>query len=122
MNATTTRPAHVARALAILATPCRTRVDTPDGPLIVSLRIDLEETPAAMLALAAGDVEGFRDALGPAREAMLTSDGRPRGNSFCQCADAPAASTWFRYERYSARGREAHGYGCTKCRGITQTG
>lgn len=61
------------------------------------------------------------DVLGTPSEVVLTGDGRAYWSAWCKCT-AVADDHWTRYERWTAKGREAHGYAHTVCRGILQTG
>jgi len=67
--------------------------------------------------------EAWYAALGPQEYSILTSDGGgavPDG----WCEHKPEAETWARYERWTAKGREAHGYVCPDhdCRRLVQSG
>lgn len=109
-------PLHVHRAAQILAAPCGPEpIDTPDGPMIKGHGIWLAGTVAA---LGNDEVPAL-----PHDIAILTSDNRDvDATDWCRCEPAPDAASWVRYERYSAAGREAHGYVCPDCRRVTQTG
>jgi hypothetical protein len=77
-----------------------TEIQTVDGPLFINHKHNLENPREGCIT--------------------LTEDGRAAHTSgWCQCDDDPE---WVRYERYSVRGREAHGYVCKHCRYLTQTG
>jgi hypothetical protein len=64
----------------------------------------------------------FEAMLGDPEQVTLSADGRPTQPGWCRCRPRPAGERWVRYERWSARGREAHGYVCPTCRRLTQTG
>lgn len=117
---------HIARAREILAAAVGTRIDTPDGPLIIAhagWSRQSAERPAARAADAAGDVDAYLAALGAHDHATLTADGRgARTDGWCQCEPGPPLATTVRYERWTDQGRVAHGYLCPTCRFITQTG
>lgn len=113
-------PAHLALAKQALATKVGRTVDTFDGPLTKHHGSWSAEATARADAVA-GKVgaKEWRAALGPHAEATLTGDGQAaivRG--WCDCS----AVEQVRYERWSARGREAHGFVCKTCRRLTQTG
>lgn len=114
-------PLHVHRARQILAAPLNQAIETPDGPLTKSHGTWSAE--ASQRADAAGEVasDEWWAALGPHSEATLTGDGRGVVTTGW-CTDNPSADTWVRYERYSDRGREAHGFVCPDCRRLVQTG
>jgi hypothetical protein len=103
-------PRHLAIARAILAADLGASVETFDLPLTVAA--------AGWLAPTAARPEP------PAHDyAVLTMDGyEADASDFCRCQPQPSAETWVRYERWSARGREAHGYLCGHRRRLTQTG
>lgn len=114
-------PAHLALAETILAARVGGRVETFDGPLTKNSGQWSQEATRKASAVAA---EGTPEWAAAAREiphetAALTSDGRGAiTNDWCGCGAVGQA----RYERWSARGREAHGLVCSKCRRLTQTG
>jgi hypothetical protein len=60
-------------------------------------------------------------ALGVHEDATLTADARSAITD-AWCKLRCDGSEMVRYERWSARGQEAHGYVCSQCRRITQTG
>lgn len=124
-------PAYRLFARKVLAVPVGpTPIDTPDGPLIKCDGVWFAETVARPDVQAAlktaeqtGDVNLFESALGPHDTATLTFDGRLAATrNWCGCTPEPDAGAWIRYERYSARGREAHGYVCPTCRRLVQSG
>lgn len=112
-------PAHLAFAQQILAARVGTTVDTFDGPLTKNHGGWPKEAGArADAAGEAGSPEWY-EALGRHETATLTSDGRGAiVEGWCSCGAHGQA----RYERWSARGREAHGFVCSSCRFLTQTG
>lgn len=114
-------PLHVYRARQILAAPLNQVIETPDGPLTKSHGTWSAE--ASQRADAAGEVasDEWWAELGPHSEATLTGDGRGVVTTGW-CTENPPADTWVRYERYSDRGREAHGFVCPDCRRLVQTG
>lgn len=59
--------------------------------------------------------------LGTPGAVTLTGDGTPYWSAWCRCP-AVADDHWIRYERWSARGLEGHGYAHKMCRAILQTG
>ena len=63
-------------------------------------------------------------ALGPHETATLTADGRGAETSAWCMTHTHPADIWVRYERWSARGQEAHGYVCPEstCRHLVQSG
>jgi len=64
--------------------------------------------------------DAWKAALGSHEDATLTSDGRGAiRDAWCEC---PAPGGWVRYEGWTARGCEAHGFVCGGCRRVTQTG
>lgn len=67
--------------------------------------------------------EEYTEALGTAKEATLmsTGGGHPNTHEWCNCHGGSSAH-WVRYERWSERGQEAHGYVCPNCWKLTQTG
>ncbi len=71
----------------------------------------------------AGDVEALHAALGPYQVATLTDDGRQAvTRGWCSCGRSGNAATWARYERWTEKGLDGHGYVCRNCRYLTQTG
>lgn len=120
-------PLHVHRTRQILAAPVGPAlVDTPDGPLIKMYGGWSKETaqrPGVQEAFDRNDMAAAEAILGSEDEALLTSDGRDaRTRDWCRCDPYPVMEEWVRYERYSPRGREAHGYVCPTCRRLTQSG
>lgn len=113
------RPAHLALAETILAAKVGTRIETFDGPLTKYHGGWSKEAGArADAAGEAGSPEWYA-ALGTNETATLTSDGRGAiVEDWCSCGGVKQE----RYERWSARGREAHGFVCKTCRYLTQTG
>jgi hypothetical protein len=92
--------AHIRRRRrdTILTAPVGALIDCPDGPLRVAHIVGV-----------------------PVRLVILTADGRTARNQWCGCVQREM-DRWVRFERWSARGRESHGYLCSTCRAITQTG
>lgn len=106
-------------AAAILSVPLMTGAG---GMTIVSAGWSKERGEyAGAVADPAVDSAAWIAALGPHEDAVLTSDGRPAVRTGW-CADPGDPATWVRYEGWSARGCEAHGYVCADCRKLTQTG
>ena len=73
---------------------------------------------------AAGDARSpeWLAALGPHEHATLSADGRAAvRDQWCQCASTPAVG-WARYEHWTARGRESHGFVCPASHRLTQAG
>jgi hypothetical protein len=120
-------PLHEHRAHLILAAPVGPDpIDTPDGPLVKMQGWWLPERshqPDVVAARTRGDWPAELAARGRHDFAALTADGRGcRSDQWCSCSPQPPADGWVRYERYSARGREAHGYLCPTCRHLVQSG
>lgn len=116
----TIRAADVAQA--ILAARVGSDVTSFDGSLIKALG-GWSRWPDEVSEANLADVEAWRAALGPHTHATLTADGRgARVDSWCRCVRKADGDAWVRYERWSARGREAHGFLCPACRFLTQTG
>jgi hypothetical protein len=115
------RPAYLALAETILAAKVGSKVETFDGPLTKNSGQWSQEASRKASAVAA---EGTPEWAAAARKiphetATLTSDGRgAMVKGWCACGGTEQV----RYERWSARGREAHGFVCTTCRYLTQTG
>jgi hypothetical protein len=137
-----TTDAEVAAMVALLMTaPLRTRLDSPDGPLIIDTAGWTREAGEA--AKAAAEAAGpeyspewsaaYASALDatPHTRVTLTSDGGPAcvGPStarWCQCPDIDGTE-WVRYEFWTTESGQAdrrHGWVCPRpdCRKITQTG
>lgn len=57
----------------------------------------------------------------PADRTTITDDGRDVCQDWCRCVVQDADVSVY-YERWSRRGREAHGWACPSCRGIVQVG
>lgn len=92
--------AHIRRREAILTAPLGALIDCPDGPVRVARIVGV-----------------------PMHLVMLSADGRStRTDRWCECVPRPDMDYWVRYERWSSRGREAHGYLCPTCRSILQAG
>lgn len=114
-------PAHLAFARQVLAAKVGAVVETFDGPLTKCAGSWSQEACRKASSVAA---EGTPEWAAAAREiphetATLTSDGRgARVDAWCSCGSYGQA----RYERWSARGREAHGLVCERCRCLTQSG
>jgi len=112
-------PLHEHRAKLILAAPLGA---TLDG-LIKALG---GWSPASVQHVSKAHPEGGKAwyaALGSHEHATLTADGRDAEPSEW-CEHKPPAESWVRYERWSARGMEAHGYVCPDidCRHLVQSG
>jgi hypothetical protein len=115
--ARTAQTREVARLL--LAAPLRTKVG---GLVIDTAGWSRERAAKADAAGEAGSPEWFA-ALGDHEHATLTGDGGPADRArWCECEPFPAAETWVRYEHWTGRGVERHGYVCPACRRLTQTG
>jgi hypothetical protein len=99
------------------------RRHTPVGNLILtSAGWSREAADRANAAAVTGTPEWFA-ALGAYEHATLTEDGRSaRRDAWCPCPEDDSAGTWVRYEYWTARGMEAHGYVCPECRRLTQAG
>jgi hypothetical protein len=54
-------------------------------------------------------------------EVIASSDGLNVSRTWCDCI-ALSEDDWQYYERWTARGCEAHGWACPDCRGIVQFG
>lgn len=110
----------------ILAAEMRATIQTPDGPLAKVDAAWSKETGDRATAVVDpyADFTAWLATVGPHDEATLSEDSRHVRHVWCRCAPEPDAATWVRYERWTARGRVAHGYVCPRltCRGITQTG
>jgi hypothetical protein len=105
-------------AAMLLAAPLGTEID---GLVIYAGGWSRERGAEADAAGDAGSLEWLA-ALGPHEHATLTADGRAAvRDQWCQCASTPAAG-WVRYEHWTARGRESHGFVCPACRRLTQAG
>jgi len=115
--------AQLARYLAdvILCSPPRTAVG---GLIIVSAGWSKERGDYAdSVADSATDPQGWIAALGRHETAVLTSDGQTAARTgWCACTDAAGPGSQVRYEAWSERGCEAHGFVCAGCRKLTQTG
>ena len=110
------------RALAaqILAAP----LNTPVGALTVATAGWSKERGehADSVASSRTDPAAWIAALGTHEDAVLTSDGKPAvRTAWCETPDQPAEG-WVRYEAWTARGCEAHGFVCPDCRKLLQTG
>lgn len=111
-----------ALTLALLNAPLRARI----GDLAV-VHHGWSKTAADLAdSIAEPGTLRWRAALGTPSEVTLTGDGRMvsvRGRiPFCGCDPRPDSDTEIRYERWTVRGREAHGFCCPTCRYLTQTG
>ena len=106
-------------ARLLLAAPLRTSVD---AMVIVAGSWSREAGNAADAKATPGSPEwmAILDAT-PHESCTLTSDGHSAGIRWCEHSDEEAGS-WVTYERWSAAGRVAHGFVCSECRGILQTG
>lgn len=115
-------PAHLAFAKQVLAARIGATVETFDGPLTKNSGTWAPGATRRASAVAAeGTEEWARIARTiPHEEATATSDGRGVvTKGWCSCGGGVEQ---VRYERWSARGREAHGFVCKTCRSLTQTG
>lgn len=94
-----------------------------DGQLIVVHKSWNKLVAEAAENLAAASGMGLNEVLKsvPASELTATSDGRMVDRSgWCDCGRYQGADV--RYEVHAACGRVAHGFACSECRKITQTG
>jgi hypothetical protein len=108
---------EVARLL--LASPLRTRVG---GLTVFTAGWSRERADAARAAGEAGSPAWFA-ALGAHEHATLTSDGGAADRTrWCECEAEFRASEWVRYEYWTERGMERHGYVHSECRRLLQTG
>ena len=108
---------EVARLL--LAAPLRTEV----GGMVVFTAGWSRERAAKADAAGKPGSEAWFAALGDHEHATLTSDGRAADRArWCECQPEPAGETWVRYEHWTGRGVERHGFVCPACRRLTQTG
>lgn len=116
-------PMHEHRAKLILAAKLNETIETVNGPLIKAY--GSWSTDALQRADAAGEPASpeWQEALGPSEATVLTGDGQDARTS-AWCGHKPPADTWVRYERWSPRGMEAHGYVCPdiNCRQLVQSG
>ena len=106
-------------ARLLLAAPLRTRV----GALVVETGGWSRERAAEADAAGEPGSPEWWAALGDHEHVTLTSDGRMAARSrWCECEPSPAGQAWVRYEHWTERGRERHGFVCPSCRRLTQTG
>lgn len=113
---------HVLRAREILAAPVGAVIDTPDGKLIKCGGTWSREAAARAEPVRDQGIDAYCAALGAHTTAELSADGRlPYLSAWCKCLTV-RPTDWVRYERYSERGREGHGYVHAACRYIVQTG
>ncbi|MBC8094119.1 MAG: hypothetical protein H7Y15_19740, partial [Pseudonocardia sp.] len=80
-------------------------------------------TPAAVAAMASGNLVVITAALGTPHSVIATSDGFPANTSrWCEkvaaCGDAPETF----YSRFTPTGIDSHGWVCGHCRALRQTG
>ena len=95
---------------------------TQVGGLFISGAGWSRERAAAADAAAAPGTPEWITALGTHEHATLTSDGRTANRArWCLCGE-PDAAEWVRYEHWTARGCEAHGYVHRGCRRLLQAG
>lgn len=114
--ARTTQTRHL--AAAILAAKVATRI--ADRLTIVTAGWSKQRGDEADAAAPVGSNEWIAK-LGAHQHATLTYDGKAANrDAWCRCPEDP--ETWIRYEQWTARGVEAHGYVCRECRALTQTG
>ncbi len=79
------------------------------------------EAAAAADAIATPGSAEWLGALGAREHVTMTADGHGASRqTWCQCPERP--ELWVRYEGWTARGREAHGFVCGSCRKLTQVG
>ena len=104
----------------------RTRV----GPMQISTAGWSKERADLADAAAERGSQAWIAALGTHEHATLTSDGRAADRkNWCRCAvtglqqdDGIPAGEWARYEHWTERGCEAHGFVHSECRQLLQTG
>lgn len=117
MAARSEQTRHVARLL--LAAPLRTEVG---GLVIDTAGWSRERGEAADAVGEPGSPEWFA-ALGDHEHATLTADGECADRArWCECRPGPRGESWVRYEHWTERGMERHGFVCPSCRRLTQTG
>ncbi|HKS98720.1 MAG TPA: hypothetical protein VJT31_04245 [Rugosimonospora sp.] len=116
-------------ALVLAAPCCDVPIRLPDGPLIKqdgTWSLATCQNPDVRAALDAPDitVEVLDRLLGPHEQATLTADGRfcHSRKGWCICRVKTPLDLCVRYERYTDRGREAHGLICPACRRLVQSG
>ena len=115
--ARTVQTREVARLM--LAAPLRTEVG---GLVAETAGWSRERAAEADAAGEAGSPEWFA-ALGDHEHVTLTGDGRAANRSrWCECRPQPRIEAWVRYEHWTERGRDRHGFVCPSCRSLTQTG
>jgi hypothetical protein len=115
--ARTAQTREVARLL--LAAPLRTKIG---GLVVDTAGWSRERAGKADAAGEPGSPEWIA-ALGGHEHATLTSDGAAADRTrWCECRPEPGGETWVRYEHWTERGRERHGFVCPACRRLTQTG
>lgn len=103
----------------LLAAPLRTEVG---GMIIYTGGWSRERADKADAAGEPGSPEWIA-ALGDHEHATLTGDGRAANRTrWCECEPQPAGETWIRYEHWTERGMDRHGFVCPSCRRLTQTG
>lgn len=109
---------EVARLL--LAAPLRTEVG---GLTVFTAGWSKERADQAYAAGDAGSPAWFA-ALGDHEHATLTSDGGAADRQrWCQCPnDDVFADQWVRYEHWTERGMERHGFVHSECRRLLQAG
>jgi hypothetical protein len=74
-------------------------------------------------AVAGPGSEAWITALGAHEHATLTADGKSANRqAWCECPGLNDFENWVRYEGWTARGCEAHGFVCGTCRRLAQTG
>lgn len=119
--ASAARTAETRRVAALLlAAPLRTKVG---GLVVFTAGWSRERAAAANAAGEPGSPAWFA-ALGDHEHATLTSDGGAADRShWCQCPnDDVFADQWVRYEHWTERGMERHGYVHATCRRLLQVG
>lgn len=115
--ARTAQTREVARLL--LAAPLRTEVG---GLTVYTAGWSRERGAEADAAGEPGSPVWFA-ALGAHQHATLTSDGGAADRArWCECQPEPSGETWVRYEFWTERGQERHGFVCPSCRRLVQTG
>jgi len=109
----------------ILAAPVGIKI----GGLILASAGWSAETAAVADSKHRPGTSAWYAALGPHEDATLTADGRGAERAaWCQCAttglqrDGIPMAEWVRYEGWTARGCESHGFVHSVCRRLLQAG
>lgn len=108
-----------ALAALILAAPLGTRLG---AMTVVSGGWSAEQAALADQAKEPYGSPEWYAALGARDRVVLTGDGRSANyQQWCEQPDGPHGD-WVRYTRWTAQGQVAHGFVCSRCRKLTQTG